>query len=119
MRVLMSEDENLGRSCNRRRFLIRSSAALGTGALALLLGRGAYASGLPLLSMADPEAKKLHYTEDASKVDRGSNASYIPGSKCASCSFFRANGATCSFFPGKSVNANGWCSAYSQTEDAE
>ena len=117
----MSEDENFGWSCNRRRFLIRSSAALGTGALALLLGRSAYASELPPLSAADPEAKKLHYTEDASKMDRGSNPSYVPGSKCASCSFFRANGATgtCSFFPGKSVNANGWCSAYSQTEDAE
>lgn len=121
MTVVMSEDEKSGWCCNRRRFLIRSAAVFGTGAIALLLGRNAYASGLSPLSMADPEAKELHYIDDASKIDRSSNPSYIPGSKCARCSFFRANGATgtCAFFPGKSVNANGWCSAYSQTEDAE
>jgi hypothetical protein len=117
----MSEEQKFGCGCNRRRFLIRSSAALGTGALALFLGQSARASDPPPLSLADPEAKKLHYTDDASKIDRGSNPAYIPGSKCANCNFFRGSGPTgaCSFFPGKAVNANGWCSGYSQMQDAE
>jgi hypothetical protein len=117
----MSEEQKVEFRWNRRGFLIRGSAALGTGALVLLWGRSARANDPPLLSLADPEAKKLHYTDDASKIDRSSNPAYIPGSKCANCNFFRGSGATgaCSFFPGKAVNANGWCSGYSQMQDAE
>lgn len=116
----MSDEKELHSIPNRRGFLIRAGAALGTGALAIFFGRHVWASDLPPLSLADPAAKKLHYTDDASKIDRGSNPTYVPGSKCASCSFFRGSGGfgTCSFFPGKEVNANGWCSAYQQPDDA-
>jgi hypothetical protein len=72
--------------------------------------------------VSDPEAQKLHYTDDASKVDHAANPTYVAGSKCANCSMFRGGGAAtggCALFQGKSVSANGWCSGYSQQQDAE
>lgn len=116
----MSKDEDVRWRCDRRRFVIQTGAAVGVGAVALLLGRSASAADLPHLTSADAAAKPLHYTEDASKIDRASNPAYVPGSKCANCGFFRGKPpfGTCSFFPGKAVNANGWCSAYAQPDDA-
>ncbi len=116
-----SEELGVGSGCDRRLFLIRSGIALGAGAVALTLGRRALAAD-PLLSVTDPAAQKMHYTEDASKVDRGSNPTYTPGSKCANCSMYRGGTSAtggCALFPGKSVSANGWCSGYSQQQDAE
>lgn len=120
MGVYMNEEGNFTLRRNRRGFLIRAGAVLGTGALAVFFGRSARASGLPPVSLTDAAAKKLRYTDDASKIDRSSNPSYVPGSKCASCSFFHGSGGfgTCSFFPGKAVNANGWCSAYAKPDDS-
>lgn len=94
---------------SRRRFL---KIAGGTTAAVVALGglpRFARAADLPHVTDADPTAKALDYVEDASK---STNAKYKAGDDCANCQFY-TGGATgygpCQLFPGKSVNAKGWC----------
>lgn len=94
---------------SRRRFL---KVAAGTTAAAMVLGglpRIARAADLPPVSESDPTAKALSYVEDASK---STNAKYKAGDDCANCQFY-SGGPTgrggCQLFPGKSVNAKGWC----------
>ncbi|MDQ6646836.1 MAG: high-potential iron-sulfur protein [Pseudomonadota bacterium] len=98
---------------SRRRFL---KIAAGTTAAAVMVGslpRFARAADLPPLTSADPTAKALGYVEDASKTD---NAKHKAGDNCAKCQFY-SGGPTgrgpCQLFPGKSVNAKGWCVSYS------
>jgi hypothetical protein len=102
----MSNEKN---SESRRRFL---KLAAGTTAAAVIVGglpRFARAADLPPLSESDPTAKALGYVEDASKT---TNAKRAAGSNCSNCQFY-SGGATgrgpCALFPGKSVNAKGWC----------
>lgn len=70
-----------------------------------------HAADLPLLSPDDPAAKKVKYTEDATK-----EKSAIKDSTCATCSLYEGTyGAAqgpCQLFPGKHVKATGWCSAW-------
>lgn len=106
----MSQDNNLE---SRRRFL---KVAAGTTAAAIMIGalpRFARAADLPHLSESDPTAKALAYVEDASK---STNPKRKPGDICANCQFY-SGGPTgygpCQLFPGKSVNAKGWCISHS------
>jgi hypothetical protein len=94
---------------SRRRFL---KVAAGTTAAAMVIGglpRFAHAADLPPLTEADPTAKALGYVEDGST---SSNAKHKAGDVCSNCQFY-SGGATgrgpCQLFPGKSVNAKGWC----------
>lgn len=106
----MSNEKDLE---SRRRFL---KVAAGTTAAAALMGglpRFARAADLPHVTDADPTAKALDYVEDASKA---ANPKRKPGTDCSNCQFY-SGGATgygpCALFPGKSVNAKGWCVSYS------
>lgn len=94
---------------SRRRFL---KVAAGTAAAAALVGslpRLARAADLPHVSESDPTAKALAYVEDAGK---STNPKHKAGDVCANCQFY-SGGPTgygpCQLFPGKSVNAKGWC----------
>ena len=103
--------------CSRRRFFVGAGAALGAAALASVLPRSARADDLPHLATTDPTAQALNYTEDASKVDKAKAAAYVAGSSCANCNFFQGGSAAygpCQLFPGKAVNAKGWCSGYAK-----
>ncbi len=98
---------------SRRRFL---KVAAGTAAFAAVMGgvpRFAIAADLPPVTDADPTAKALDYVEDASK---STNAKHKAGDNCSNCMFY-SGGATgrgpCQLFPGKSVNAKGWCVSHS------
>jgi High potential iron-sulfur protein/TAT (twin-arginine translocation) pathway signal sequence len=95
---------------SRRRFL---KVAAGTAAAAAVIGglpRVGRAADLPHVAESDPTAKALDYVEDASK---SKNPKHKPGDICANCQFFTGTGTTgygpCQLFPGKSVNAKGWC----------
>jgi hypothetical protein len=72
---------------------------------------GAMAAESPLVSVDDPAAKALQYTEDASKV-----SGTKPGSKCQNCAFYEgragAEAGPCSVFSGKYVKAAGWCTSW-------
>ena len=67
----------------------------------------------------DPTAVALKYNADATKADRAAAAR--PGAPaaeqhCATCQFSTAGAAagwlSCTLFPGKQVNQNGWCSSW-------
>ncbi|HET6906548.1 MAG TPA: high-potential iron-sulfur protein [Rhodanobacteraceae bacterium] len=95
---------------SRRRFL---KVAAGTAAAAVVVGglpRIGRAADLPHVAESDPTAKALDYVEDASK---SKNPKHKPGDVCANCQFFTGTGSSgygpCQLFPGKSVNAKGWC----------
>lgn len=97
----------------RRRFLGLLGGIAGSALLVGLLPRTARAADLPHLTEADPTAKALHYTEDASKAP----APHKAGQACANCRFFQGSAGQaygpCSLYPGKSVAAKGWCAGYS------
>lgn len=94
---------------SRRRFL---KAAAGTAVAAAMIGslpRVSRAADLPHLADSDPTAKALGYVEDANK---STDAKRKAGDDCANCQFY--SGAPtgygpCQLFPGKAVNAKGWC----------
>jgi hypothetical protein len=79
----------------------------------------------------DPDAQALAYTHDAANVDADAHPRFAPGQVCANCSLYQTRlggevqaetGADpvaevpgwggCTIFPGRLVNAAGWCSAW-------
>lgn len=90
---------------NRRDFLKLS----GTTLIGMTLGSTALrAHAQETLSPDDPTAKALQYVEKSAKE----------GSKCGNCMYAQGDltGKTvgCGIFPGKVVNAEGWCSAWAK-----
>lgn len=105
----MSNDTDIE---SRRRFL---KVAAGTTMAAVVMGslpRLSRAADAPALTESDPAAKALQYVEDAAK---STSAKHTAGSDCANCQFY-GGGPTgrgpCQLFPGKSVNAKGWCAGH-------
>lgn len=101
-------------SSSRRNFLragIATAVAVPFGRLALD-GR-AHAQDLPKLSEDDPQAKALKYVQDASQVESDARKE---GASCANCQLYQgspdAEWGKCSIFPGKLVNSQGWCTAW-------
>lgn len=93
---------------SRRRFLAMLAAG---GTAALALPAAAQVAPLP---ETDPTAQALGYKADASQVDVAKFPKHTPQQQCINCNFFQGSSATgpCQLFPGKSVSAKGWCSAY-------
>ena len=98
---------------SRRRFFASAATSFGAIVVASALPQLAFADDLPHLSLDDPTAKALNYTEDASKAA----APHQAGQNCVNCNFYQgaATGyGPCQLFPGKAVNAKGWCSGYAK-----
>lgn len=95
------------RKQSRRHFLQLAAAT----ALTPLLGRVAVAGGGPPLEESDPTASALGYRVDASTVD---DPAYKPGSACSNCMHYQGaeDSGHCALFPGKTVQAAGWCKAW-------
>lgn len=70
------------------------------------------------LEESDPQAQALGYKHDAGAVDGAAYARYQAGQLCENCGLYQAGQGSeagwggCSIFPGKLVNAKGWCNAY-------
>lgn len=99
----------------RRRFIKTGLFAVAaTPAAVLLFQRRAGAQDQPKLEESDPAAKALSYVHDASQAK--DNAAFQEGAHCANCQLYtgdpEAEWGPCSAFPGKQVNAQGWCSAW-------
>lgn len=91
------------KSVDRRGFLKISGSTL----IGLTLGGTALrAQAQEPLSADDPTAKALNYTP----------SSTVEGSNCANCMYVQGEEGQdmrpCAIFPGKLINANGWCSAW-------
>ncbi len=95
----------------RRRF-IQLSAVAAAGCL-IQPGRKAQAQDLPKLSEDDPTAQAMKYTHDASTVELSSRPNPAAEQNCINCALIQgADGDAwrpCQIFPGKVVNADGWC----------
>ena len=101
----------------RRTFLRQGSIAIVSLALLTRAARSdAQAKALPRLAENDPQAAALGYKNDAKKVDAKKFANYKPGTDCDDCIQYEGRKGEawgpCKIFPGKAVNAHGWCSAF-------
>lgn len=76
-------------------------------------------AAMTALDEADPLAKSLGYVEVATSADTSRFPNYAVGSNCANCALYQASAGSarggCTIFPGKSVAAAGWCSAWIKT----
>ena len=74
------------------------------------------AATLPHVMATDAMAVAFAYQEDSSKVDVKAFPSYKPDQKCSTCLQLQGKAGDpwrpCNIFPGKLVNANGWCKVY-------
>ena len=98
-----------------RRQFIRLSAVAAAGCL-VRPGNEVHAQDLTKLEESDPTAQALKYVHDASSVDPASRPNPAPEQTCANCALIQgADGDAwrpCQIFPGKLVDANGWCSVW-------
>ena len=98
-----------------RRKFIQLSAAAAAGYL-VTPGREALAQDLPQLAEDDAMAIAMKYTHDSSTVDAASRTNPAAEQNCATCALVQGNDGDawrpCQIFPGKAVNANGWCSVW-------
>lgn len=111
------EAEQMDKSTlSRRLFLSRVAAAV--PATAIGINEVARAQELPPVDPADPTAQALFYVHDATDVDTSlpQNARFEAGQNCANCIQLQGTEGDqwrpCALFPGKTVNADGWCSVW-------
>ena len=73
-------------------------------------------AGLPHVSPSDPVATSLSYHESAKTVDAAKFPNYKAGQQCSNCLQLTGKDGDqwrpCNLFPGKLVNAGGWCKVY-------
>jgi hypothetical protein len=74
------------------------------------------ADALPHLDEKEQLAVSLGYVHDASKVDANKVPQYKKGANCANCLQLTGKEGDqwrpCNLFPGKLVNADGWCKVW-------
>jgi len=93
--------------------------ALGAGTI-LAVGatrtRAADAGSLPHVSPTDSVAVALSYHESAKTVEAAKFPNFKPGQECSNCLQLTGKAGDawrpCNLFPGKLVNAGGWCKVY-------
>ena len=98
-----------------RRQFIQLSAVAAAGCF-LRPGSPAQAQELVRLEESDPMAQSLKYTHDASTVDAASRPNPAAEQVCANCALIQGEDGEqwrpCQIFPGKLINADGWCSVW-------
>ena len=111
--VTPPDPSQMSHDASRRRFLTIAMVAVATAPIALRAAsaEAAAPAALPKLPATDAAAKALAYTENAKAVN---HAAFKAGSNCANCQFFTAGTGACTLFPGFSVPAEAWCSAWAK-----
>jgi hypothetical protein len=98
-----------------RRKFIQLSAVAAAGYF-VRPGTPAQAQELEQISEDDPVAQSLKYTHDASTVDAASRTNPAENQLCSNCALIQGEEGEqwrpCQIFPGKLVNADGWCSVW-------
>lgn len=101
---------------NRRTVLKNALAGLAALPAAGLIREAAAAESMPHLDEKDTLAVAMGYVHDAKKVDPNKVPQYKPGSVCANCLQIGGKEGEqwrpCNIFPGKLVNAQGWCKVW-------
>jgi hypothetical protein len=104
----------------RRRALFTMVAAIAcTPLIKLIPGNQAIAAELlPHLAEDDPTAKALNYHHDATAAPRVDKSGVAAKDQfCHNCALIQSDSGDwrpCQIFPGKAVNANGWCSSWTK-----
>ncbi|MCB1756289.1 MAG: high-potential iron-sulfur protein [Gammaproteobacteria bacterium] len=103
---------------NRRRLLFTAAAtAAAVPFMKALVSNPAYAE-MVQLEESDPTAQALKYHHDAAAAPRADKAGTAAAEQfCSNCMFIQGEAADwqpCALFPGKTVNANGWCSSWTK-----
>jgi len=95
----------------RRRTLIAALGVIASVPLSRIVR--AASSNLPHLSEDDPAAKALQYHLDATRAKRTDKPGAPANTQfCHNCKLVQSASGDwrpCQIFPGKAVNANGWC----------
>ena len=93
--------------------------ALGAGtilAVGATRARAADAGSLPHVTATDSVAVALAYHESAKTVEAAKFPNFKPGQECSNCLQLTGKAGDawrpCNLFPGKVVNAGGWCKVY-------
>ncbi len=98
-----------------RRQFIQLTAVAAAGCL-VRPGQEAKAQDMPKIEENDPIAQSLKYVHDASTVDPAQRANPAAVQNCENCALIQGNDGDewrpCQIFPGKLVNAAGWCSVW-------
>jgi hypothetical protein len=101
---------------SRRRALGIFATAVAVVPVTSLIGaRPALAADLPHVEESDPIAVSLKYKHDATQAGRVDKAGTPADQQfCRNCQLAQGEGewVACTVFPGKAVNANGWCTAW-------
>jgi len=101
------------RFSNERREALKS---LGIVAVASLFPTALRADAPPgsAVDEASDQAKALGYRNNTADVDSGVYARHEVTQKCLNCQLYQSQESwgPCALFPGKQVNAQGWCSAW-------
>ena len=96
----------------------RASGSPGTTAESIpaALDDSVTGADLSRLDQSLPQAQAFAYVNDAATVDSAAQPAYQAGQACANCSLFQGDDGDewgpCSIFPGRAVNAAGWCMVY-------
>ncbi len=108
-------DQNINK--DRRRVIKLAVGGMAAIPLSsLVLSQRVVAADLPHLAADNPQAGALKYVEDATKaarIDKGGVAA--DQQVCSNCQLAQTTEGDwlpCQLFPGKSVAAKGWCSAW-------
>lgn len=101
-------------SRSRRSFVQSSAAAISALPALASLPRIARSESLPRIDLDDTADKALQYAHDAGTVDIAVRGG--ADRNCISCRFYTggegADWGPCGLFPGKAVNASGWCAGW-------
>jgi hypothetical protein len=104
----------MSESMTRREALAALATAAGT--LACAGAARAADADKPHVLPADPTAQALSYFEDGAKVDPKKFPTFKPEQRCDNCLQLQGKAGDtwrpCNLFPGKLVNAKGWCKVY-------
>lgn len=97
-----------------RRRLLRAAAIIPVSGVLMSAAGRSMAADTPHLDPSSSRAKALHYTHDASRSEVRSSDSEF----CHNCANYSggsgARWGPCQVFPGKLVNADGWCTAWAR-----
>ena len=105
-----------GNPGNARRALLKS--LLAAPGLLLVRTPGLAEAPLPKVSESDPAAKALAYHHDADSIDPSAIPQRGSDEYCRNCNFLKGEEGQewrpCEIFPGRRVNAGGWCRTWAR-----
>jgi hypothetical protein len=98
-----------------------AGGAVTVGLLAAAETRAAPGTAPAKVDEKESTAVALGYVSDAKHVDEKASPTFRAGASCSSCSWYQGKagdpaGGPCTFFPGKNVDANGWCRMYNKKQ---